>query len=65
MFGEKSKPVTFFAFEWENTRFGKQIKEINLKPVKYNRNNENAIILLAVSVTEISEADESEGIERQ
>ena len=63
--GEKSKPVTFFAFEWENTRPGKQIKEINLKPVKYNRSNENAIILLAVSVTEISEADESEGIERQ
>jgi len=61
----KSHPVTFFAFEWENARPGIQIKEINLKPVKYNKNNENAIILLAVSVTEISKTDESEGIERQ
>lgn len=62
---EKSQPVTFFAFEWENTRLGKQIKEINLKSVKFNKNNENAIILLAVSVTEITKANESEGTERQ
>ena len=25
-----AKPVTFFAFEWVNPRFGKQIKEVNL-----------------------------------
>lgn len=24
-------PVTFFAFEWENIRFGKKVKEIKLK----------------------------------
>lgn len=62
---EKSYPVTFFAFEWENTRFGKQIKEINLKSVKYNKNNENAIILLAVSVTENKKAAETKGAEMQ
>jgi len=26
----KSSPVTFFAFEWVNNRFGKVIKEVNL-----------------------------------
>jgi hypothetical protein len=26
----KKDPVTFFAFEWVNTRFGKAIKEVNL-----------------------------------
>lgn len=63
--GEKSQPVTFFMFEWENTRFGKQIKEINLKSVMYNKNNENAVILLAVSVTENTKADKAKGAERQ
>jgi hypothetical protein len=28
--GQKD-PVTFFAFEWVNTRFGKRIKEVNLQ----------------------------------
>jgi hypothetical protein len=46
-----SDPVTFFAFEWENTRPGKKIKEINLRPAGYNGKNENSIILLALSVT--------------
>ncbi len=44
-------PITFFAFEWKNNRFGKKIKEINLKAVDYKKNNENSIVLLAVSVT--------------
>jgi hypothetical protein len=26
----KSKPVTFYAFEWVNKRFGKKVKEVNL-----------------------------------
>jgi hypothetical protein len=26
----KTKPITFFAFEWVNPRFGKVIKEVNL-----------------------------------
>jgi hypothetical protein len=28
--GNPSKPVTLFAFEWVNPRFGKKIKEVNL-----------------------------------
>lgn len=62
---EKSDPVTFFAFEWQNTRFGKQIKEINLKSVNYNKNDENAIILLAVSISENTKVIEAKGTERQ
>ena len=62
---EKSEPVSFFAFEWENTRFGKQIKEINLKAVNYGKNNENAIILLAVSITENKKVADVKGTERQ
>jgi hypothetical protein len=27
---EKGNPITFFAFEWVNKRFGKKIKEVNL-----------------------------------
>jgi len=27
---EKNKPITFFAFEWVNPRFGKVIKEVNM-----------------------------------
>jgi hypothetical protein len=46
-----SQPITFFAFEWENKRFGVPIKEINLKPAKFNGKNENAIILLAMSIS--------------
>jgi hypothetical protein len=62
---KKSDPVTFFAFEWQNTRFGKQIKEINLKSVNYNKNNENAIILLAVSISENTKVIDAKGTERQ
>ena len=46
-------PVTFFAFEWENPRFGKVIKEINLKPVNFMGNNENAIILIGIPLLKI------------
>jgi hypothetical protein len=62
---EISEPVTFFAFEWENSRFGKKIKEINLKAVNYNGDNENAIILLAVSITENKKTENVAGTERQ
>ena len=58
-------PVTFFAFEWENPRFGKTIKEINLHAVNFSRNNTNAIILLAVSIAESLKKVESKGNERQ
>ncbi len=27
---QKDNPITFFAFEWVNKRFGKKIKEVNL-----------------------------------
>jgi len=63
--GENAGPVTFFAFEWENPRFGKAITEINLKSANYGKNNENAIILLAISITENSKKAQSEGNERQ
>ena len=26
----KDNPITFFAYEWVNPRFGKKIKEVNL-----------------------------------
>ena len=61
---DKSDPVTFFAFEWQNARFGKQIKQINLKSVNSGKNNENAIILLAVSYAENTKAVEAKGTER-
>jgi hypothetical protein len=62
---DPANPVTFFSFEWENARYGKKIKEINLKPVELAKGNENAIILLAVSMTEKKEAKKAEGAEAQ
>jgi hypothetical protein len=58
----KEKPVTFYAFEWVNPRFGKKIKEVNLhgsvnyqalqqdygKPVTEPMKS-NAVILAAIS----------------
>ena len=58
-------PVNFFAFEWENPRFGKVIKEINLRAVKFGRNNTNAIILLGLSISENTVKIQSKGTERQ
>jgi hypothetical protein len=49
---DEAKPVTFFAFEWKNTRFGEKIKHVNLKTVNFNQNNENAVLLLGLSVVE-------------
>jgi hypothetical protein len=49
---DDAKPVTFFAYEWRNTRFGEKIKHINLKTVNYDKNNENAVFLLGLSVVE-------------
>jgi hypothetical protein len=49
---DNSRPVTFFAFEWKNTRFGEKIKHINLRTVNFTKNNENAILLLGLSVVE-------------
>ena len=62
---EGSDQVNFFSFEWANPRFGKKIKEINLRSVNYAKNNENAIMLLGLSVTENTKSEASEGIERQ
>ena len=61
---DKANPVTFFAFEWQNPRFGKIIKQINLKTVNPGKNNENAIILLAVSYAENTKVVEAKGTER-
>jgi hypothetical protein len=60
-----SEPVHFFAYEWVNPRFGKVIREINLRSVNYSKNNENAIILLGLSITENTKAEASKGTERQ
>ncbi len=60
---ENSDPVTFFSFEWENPRYGKKINRINLKSVNYTNNNENAIILLAITVSENSKITPAEGNE--
>jgi hypothetical protein len=59
------KPATFFAFEWENTRYGKKIKSINLKSVDFGKDNENAVILLAVSVAGKNRVTEATGSEAQ
>ena len=52
------KPVTFYAFEWTNTRLGKKIEQINLKGSsgfkgpKGQITKNNAVALLAISVVE-------------
>lgn len=61
---ENSEPVTFFSYEWVNPRLGKPVKEITLKSVKYGKNNENAIVLLGLSVTEKKSAEAARGTER-
>jgi hypothetical protein len=62
---EKLRPMTFFAFEWENARYGKKIKSINLKSVDQAKGNDNAVMLLALSVTERKKATEAKGAEAQ
>lgn len=52
----QKNPITFFALEWRNERFGKKIKEINLKSTKGYTNykqeeiDSNAIILIALTM---------------
>lgn len=60
-----SNLVTFFSYEWQNPRFGKQIREVNLKAVGSKKNTENAIILLAVSVSETKLQENAKGTEAQ
>jgi len=62
---ESTNSITFYAFEWENTRYGKKIKEINLKSVNYTKDHENAIILLAINVSESTQEAEAEGVEEE
>jgi hypothetical protein len=62
---ENADPVTFFAYEWENPRFGNTIREINLRAVNFGRNNTNAIILLALSITENIKKVQSKGVETE
>jgi hypothetical protein len=59
------KPVTFFAFEWENSRFGKKIRKISLKSAEFTKDNQNAIVLLSLSVAEKKKATEAKGTEVQ
>lgn len=54
--------ATFFLYEWKNKRLGKKVKELNLKTVNTNK---NAIILLALSVSENSTKSEARVIERE
>jgi hypothetical protein len=49
---DNARPVTFFAYEWRNTRFGEKINHVNLKTVKHKNGNDNAIILIGLSIVE-------------
>ncbi len=60
-----STPVTLFSFEWKNPRFGKKIKEVNLRSVNYKKGSENAVILLAVSIAENKVVTKAKGTEAQ
>ncbi len=52
----QKNPITFFAFEWKNGRFGKKIRDINLKGTTHYKNykgktiEDNAIIWIALSI---------------
>ena len=60
---DDSSPVTFFAYEWKNPHYGKKIKQITLHSIDLKKGNENAVILLGVSVTENRKVKEAAGIE--
>jgi hypothetical protein len=62
--GGKGDPVTFFSFEWKNTRPGKKIKAINLSSAGRTE-GENAIMLLAVSITESEALIKASGTEKE
>jgi hypothetical protein len=59
----ENDPVLFFAYEWINPRFGKKIREVNLRAVDFNGKNENAIVLLGISVAENSKTEPAKGAE--
>ncbi len=59
------EPLTFFAYEWENLRPGKIIKEVNLKAVNYKSGHENAVVLLSVGIIRKKEAANAKGVEDQ
>jgi hypothetical protein len=59
-----SEQAYFFAFEWENPRFGKVIREINLKGARFSDDNTNAIILIGMSIAENTKKVQSQGTER-
>ncbi len=44
------EPVTFFAHEWRNPRFGEPIREVRLKAAPAKEGAPNAVVLLALSV---------------
>jgi hypothetical protein len=46
----REDPVTFFAFEWKNPRFGVSIRDIRLRQVSGKDVDGNGVMLLAVSV---------------
>lgn len=62
---DASKPVTFFSYEWENPRLGKKIKQVNLKTVTDKKNKDNALLLLALSVSEHNRQENAKGTEAQ
>jgi hypothetical protein len=43
------RPITIFAFEWENRRLGISVKQVNLHAARHQGRNDNVILLLAVS----------------
>jgi len=60
----KESPVTFFAYEWINPRFGKPIREVRLRATKGFKDTrgrvipDNAVILGALSITKKREFPE-------
>jgi hypothetical protein len=62
---DSSRAITFFSYEWQNPRFGKKIKEVNLKTIDRKKNDKNSIIVLAVSVSETKRQENAKGTEAQ
>jgi hypothetical protein len=60
---ENADAITFFSYEWENKRYGKKIKEVNLKSVNGTGKGENAIILLAMSISDNRQETGAKGVE--
>jgi hypothetical protein len=61
---DNSDTITIFSYEWENPRYGKKITKINLRSVK-NKSADNAIILVAISISENSETAPAQGTEKE